>query len=94
MASSQEAFATFGMWQKAQTSLKLTVLTRDERPEIFVVNVASTDEDRCLVGFVIPKTRSFLPPICFSDASFEIGNRVLEAIRPTGDLIKCEVIGP
>ena len=94
MSAREQAFAKLGMWLKEQTTLKLTVLAKEEQLRTYIVNVASIDEDRCLVGFAIPRTRSFLPPICFGDASFEVGNRVLKAERPAGDLLKCEEVSP
>jgi hypothetical protein len=93
MASPKEAFSKFRMWKELRTVLKLTVLEKGELPETFIVDVASIYEDPFLVGFAIPRLHSFLPPIDLSDASFELGNRVLKAERPTGDLLRCEEVG-
>lgn len=89
-SSLKEAFAKFKTWKKSRTPLKLTVLPRYETPEIFVGEIASVDEESFLVGFAESKTRSYLPPIDLGDASFVIGKFVLEARRPTGDVLTCE----
>jgi hypothetical protein len=85
-----EAFDKFHYWKRAGTLLKLIISEKANGPEIFFVNVASIDEESQLVGFVDPETRSFLPPVNFSDAIFIVSEYGLEAVRPTGDLLICE----
>jgi hypothetical protein len=85
-----EAFDKSHYWNSADTLLKLIISETSIGPEIFFVNVASVDEESRLVGFVDPKTRSFLPPVNFSDAICIVSQYALEAVRPTGDLLICE----
>lgn len=91
MASSREAFDKFWTWKNSSTVLKLTVLTNGGKPEILVGEIASIDEELSLVAFAITRERSFRV-IDFSDASFSIGKRLLEAERPTGDRLMCEEV--
>jgi hypothetical protein len=94
VASPHEAFSKFRMWKESGTRLKPMVLPKGELPETFIVDVASIDEASLHVGFAVPKTHSFLPPINFSGASFRIGSRALEAERPNGELLTCEEVRP
>jgi len=89
-----EAFSKFKTWKKSRTALKLTLLEKGETPEIFFVEIASVDEESSRVGFAVSRTHSYLPPIDLGDASFVLGKFVLEARRPTGDVLTCEELRP
>ena len=80
MASSEEAFAKFGVWNESRTVLKLTALTKDGKPEILRGRISSLDEERHLIGFAVTAARSF-KVIDVGDASFRVGKSVVEAER-------------
>jgi hypothetical protein len=80
MASSEQAFARFGMWKKFRTGLKLTVVTKGGIPEILRGRISSLDEELCLVSFAVTATRSFRT-IDFRGASFRVGECGVEAKR-------------
>jgi hypothetical protein len=88
--SSGEAFSRFRMWMKSRTVLKLTMLEKDARPRLFVVEVASVDEESSQIGFSVYQTRSYLPPVDLNGASFQIGSRVLKAERSAEAILSCE----
>jgi hypothetical protein len=80
MSSSTEAFLKFKIWKKSRTALKLTLVTKGERPEISRGLIFATDAESWLVHFV-PSGKRFAPRLDLNGSSFEVGNRVVEVIR-------------
>jgi hypothetical protein len=90
MASAREAFSKLGEWQRSNAILKLTILTDAENPKTLLVQIAATDEESFLVGFVERGRRS-LRRLDVSEASFTVGDRVLEVRRSDADILMFEL---
>jgi hypothetical protein len=85
MNSFDEAFARFELWRKAQTSLKLTVIAKENPPEILRGHIISTDEQLFLVSFCVNKFQT--PRLDLRNASFQVGKRAVEATRDQDCLV-------
>jgi len=89
MASSKEALDRFRMWKKSNTVLKVTVLTKGEKPETLTGTVSAIDEELLLIGFAVPRIKWFRN-VCLDGASFTIGKRSLLAEISAEEVLTCE----
>ena len=92
MDSYAEAFAKLRTWERSNTRLKLTMIPKGQQPEILSVEITAVDEEGARVSFITPPEQR-PRAIDMSDASFVVGAHVLEASRPTGDLLAFAEIG-
>jgi hypothetical protein len=83
----ERAFAKLALWQESETTVKLTVVEVGEAPQTFTTKIAVVDESSRQISFVVGHKRSYRV-IDLSDASFQVGDSVLAAERPTGDPFK------
>ena len=87
MASSKDAFFKFGTWKNSRTVLKLTVFTKEGKPDIWRGTIVSVDESRSFVGFVDEATRQPFG-LDLRDSSFKVGEDLVEVVDPsTGRLV-------
>jgi len=89
-SSTREAFSKISEWQRSNAVLKLTMLLGGEKPETLFVQITGTDEEAFQVGFVERGKRS-LRCLDVSDASFTVGERVLEVRRSDTDVLMFEM---
>jgi hypothetical protein len=84
-----QAFAKFRIWEKASTALRFTALTNGQRPEMYTGEITAVDEDALRVS--VARTPSYdLSVVDFEDSLFTVGNSVVAAERPNGDLFSIE----
>ena len=86
----EQAFAKLALWRESETIVKLTVVEVGEAPQTFTTKITVVDERSRQISFVVGHKRSYRV-IDLSDASFQVGDRVLAAEHPTGGLLKIEI---
>jgi hypothetical protein len=90
MTSSQEAFQRFFEWKLSKTPLRLTVIEKGKLPHELIVQIIAVDDQVFQVSFLT--IQELVPRVIdFTDSTFRIGKRVLEAERPTGDYLALSV---
>jgi hypothetical protein len=90
MSSSKEAFSKLDEWRRSSTVLKLTMLVDEEQPKTLFIQSIAIDETAFLVSFVERGKRVLPPRPDLSDASFEVGQRLLEVKRSETDILLFE----
>jgi hypothetical protein len=92
VASSTEALDRFSMWKNRRTLLKVTFTEKGELPEKFLGSVMLVEYESLRVSLMNHDER--FPRVAeFSDCTFEVGAKVLLAIRDDGEIFRCEDTG-
>ncbi len=86
MSSYKEAFSKLNEWRRLNVVLKLTMLTGEEKPQTLFVQISALDEDSLQVGFT-ERGKRYPKVLLLSDASFDVGQRVLEVKRSATDIL-------
>ncbi len=90
MASSSEAFEKFEMWRKSKTSLRVTLIVKEQPTEVVMGRIFCADPEVSQVGISNPLVMHSADSLDLEDCSFSVEESRVVATRNDADWVVFE----